>query len=298
MNTSQQKTENIRRTYFLMFFFLIGVIFIGWLFSEILGNSYILYFAVGFSLFMNFFSYWFSDKLVLKMAGAKEYKNREENRDLFDTTERLVRQIGIPMPKLYLIQDSSPNAFATGRNPKKSAVAVTSGLLETLDSRELEGVLAHELAHINNRDILLSTVVVILVGFISLLADFFLRSTIFGAFSNNDDNRSGGLILIVGIVLSILAPIGAMLIQLAISRKREFLADASGSSYTHNPSALASALEKISNFKGPLKKANSAMAHMYISDPFKKRRTKNWTKLFMTHPPVEERIKVLRGGRI
>ncbi len=296
MNISQQKSENIRKTYFLMLSFLVIVIGLGWFFSGMFGNSKILYFAVGFSLIMNIFSYWFSDKLVLKMSRAKQIK-REDNRELFDMVERMVRKIKLPMPKLYIIEDASLNAFATGRNAKNSAVAVTSGLLNVLDNRELEGVIAHELSHINNKDILLSTVVVVLVGFISLLADMVLRSAIFGGFSKNDDNSTGGVSILIGLILAVLAPIGATLIQLAISRKREFLADASGASITHNPSGLASALEKISASPIRLKKANSATAHMYISDPFKKKKIK-FMKYFMTHPPAEERIKILRGGRI
>ncbi|MCK4386653.1 MAG: M48 family metalloprotease [Candidatus Pacebacteria bacterium] len=281
-----------------MAFFLIFVIGVGWVFSYIYGNQNILYFAIGFSLLMNIFSYWFSDKIVLKMSGAKQIK-REDNRDLFDIMERLIHQIGLPMPKLYLINDASPNAFATGRNAKNSAVAVTSGLLNILERRELEGVLSHEISHIANKDILIATLIVVLVGFVSLLSDFFLRATFFKSLGGrNNDNQAGIIMTIAGIVLAILTPFAAMLIQLAISRKREFLADASGASLTHNPSGLASALEKISKNALPLKRASHATAHLYISNPYKRKRpTGLLAKLFMTHPPVEERIGALLGKK-
>ncbi|MCK5021824.1 MAG: M48 family metallopeptidase [Candidatus Pacebacteria bacterium] len=281
-----------------MFFFLVFVIGIAWIFSYIFGNPSILYFAIGFSFIMNFFSYFFSDKVVLKMSGAKEIK-REENRELFDTVERLSRQAHLPVPKIYIMNEQSPNAFATGRNAKHSAVAVTSGLLNTLDQRELEGVIAHELSHIDNNDILISTIIVVLVGFISLLSDFFLRATFFRSLGRSDDNQAGSIMTIVGVILAILTPFVAMLIQLAISRKREFLADASASSLTHNPSGLASALEKISQASIPLKKMSRATAHLYISDPYKKKKSVGFlTKAFMTHPPIEDRIRILRGGRV
>ena len=300
MNISHQKAKNTQKTYLLMFLFLIVVIGIGWVFSYVFENQNILYFAIGFSLLINIFSYWFSDKIVLKMSGAKLI-SRNDNRDLFDSVERLVRQSGLIMPKLYIINDPSPNAFATGRNAKNSAVAVTTGLLNLLDKRELDGVIAHELSHISNKDILIATVVVVLVGFVSLLSDFFIRMSIFGGLKRNDNNQAGGIITIVGIVLAIIAPFIVILIQLAISRKREFLADASAVSLTHNSSGLASALEKISQNHLPIKKASRATAHLYISDPYKQKqkiKTGFLVKMFMTHPPVEERVRVLRGGTI
>ncbi len=281
-----------------MFLFLVLVIGVGWTFSYFFENQSILYFAVGFSLLMNIFGYWFSDKVVLKMSGAKLI-SRNDNRELFDSVERLVRQSGLPMPKLYIINDPSPNAFATGRNAKKSAVAVTTGLLDILDSRELDGVIAHELSHISNKDILIATIVVVLVGFVSLLSDFFIRMSIFGGLKRDNDNQGGSIITIIGVILAILTPFIAMLIQLAISRKREFLADASAAALTHNPSGLASALEKISQNSLSIKRASHAIAHLYISDPYKYRKRKKkgfLVKMFMTHPPVEERVKALRGG--
>jgi len=299
MNISHQKAKNTQKTYLLMFLFLVVVIGIGWIFSYFFQNQFILYFAIGFSLLMNVFGYWFSDKVVLKMSGAKLI-SRNDNRKLFDSVERLVRQAGLLMPKLYIINDPSPNAFATGRNAKNSAVAVTTGLLNILDSRELDGVIAHELSHISNKDILIATIVVVLVGFVSLLSDFFIRMSIFGGLKRDNDNKIGGIVVIIGIVLAILTPFIAMLIQLAISRKREFLADASAVALTHNSSGLASALEKISQNSLPIKRASHATAHLYISDPYKKIKKKKsfLVKMFMTHPPVEERVKILRGGRI
>ena len=298
MNIQAQKSKNIRKTYLLMSLFLVVVIGVGWFFSELMDSRNILYFAVGFSLLMNIFSYWFSDKIVLKMSGAKQIK-REENRNLFDTVERLSRQAYLPIPKIYIMNDASLNAFATGRNAKNSAVAVTQGLLNVLDQRELEGVLAHELSHIQNNDILIATIVVVLVGFVSLLSDFFLRSLFFRSLGGRDnDNQAGGVMMLIGVILAIFSPFIAMIIQLAISRKREFLADASGAALTHNPSGLASALEKISSSGISMKKASRATAHMFISNPYKKRRkTGLLSKMFMTHPPTEERIDALLGRR-
>ncbi len=275
--------------------FLVVVIFLGWGFSYFYNEPGILYIAVFFSIFMNFFSYWYSDKIVLKMSGAKPV-SRDSHRELWNITENLSITAGLPMPKLYIIEDPAPNAFATGRNKEHAAVAVTTGLLSVLDRVELEGVIAHELAHINNKDILLQTLVVVLVGFVTLLADFFLRMTIFGG--GNRDSKGGQaqmIMLVIGLVLSILAPIVATVIQLAISRKREFLADSSGALLTRYPEGLASALEKISSYSGQMRKANHATAHMYISNPFGSKSKKGYHKWFMTHPPVEERLSALRG---
>ena len=280
--------------------FFVVVISIGWLFARIYGDSSFVVVAVAFSLFMNFFSYWFSDKIVLAMSGARPIK-REEDIELYRIVENLCIAAGLKMPKIYMINDPSPNAFATGRNQERAAVAVTSGLRQTLNKNELEGVIAHELSHIGNKDILISTIIVILVGFVALLSDFFLRAHFF---RGKRDNREGGgqaqlIMMLVGIILAILAPIAATLIQLAISRKREFLADASGALLTRYPEGLASALEKISNSQIPLRRINKATAHLYISSPLKGDKGTNWlTKLFMTHPPAEERIRVLRGLEI
>ncbi|NUQ56969.1 MAG: M48 family metallopeptidase [Candidatus Paceibacter sp.] len=280
-----------------MSLFLIIVVGIGWVFSRVYGDSSFVVVAVVFSLFMNFFSYWFSDKIVLAMSGARPI-SREEDLELYRIVENLCIAAGLEMPKIYMINDPSPNAFATGRNQEHAAVAVTSGLRQMLNKNELEGVIAHELSHIGNKDILVSTIVVILVGFVALLSDFFLRAQFFRG--RRDDREGGGqaqmLMLLAGIILAILTPIAAKLIQLAISRKREFLADASGALLTRYPEGLASALEKISNYPVALRRANNATAHLFIISPLKgKNGGTHWfAKLFMTHPPVEERVAALR----
>mgnify|MGYP001558821283 CR=1 FL=1 len=276
-----------------MSLFLVVVIGLGWFFGLYYGNPNILYFFVIFSILMNVFSYWFSDKVVLKLAGAKE-ASREANFDLYTIVENLSITAGLPMPKVYIVTDSAPNAFATGRNKEHAVVAVTTGLLNILDKTELEGVIGHELSHVGNRDMLLSTVVVVLVGFVSILADVFIRSTFFGGHRDND-SKGSGVLMIVGIVLSILAPIFAMLIQLAISRKREFLADASGALLTRYPQGLASALKKIAEHSRPMTRQSKAIAHLYISDPKGSAFGKKVTGFFATHPPVEERVRALIG---
>ena len=297
MTLYTQRSSNVRKTWLLFTVFLIVVIGIGWVFSRIYANPSILYFAVVFSVLMNVIAYWYSDKIVLKMARAIpiEHKSAPE---LYHIVENLSITAGLPMPKIYLIREKQPNAFATGRNPKHAVVAVTEGLLEKLDRSELEGVLAHELSHVGNRDMLLSTVVVVLVGFISIISDMFLRSAFWGGLGRRDDReggQAGAILMIVGIALSILAPIAAMLIQLAISRKREFLADSSGALLTRYPEGLASALQKISSDSTPMRVANNTTAHLWLDDPFKGQKKTSWLrKLFMTHPPVEERIKCLR----
>jgi heat shock protein HtpX len=228
------------------------------------------------------------------VSGAKPLE-RKEAKELFRLVENLAITSGIPTPKLYLIDDSAPNAFATGRDPNHAAIAVTSGLLEKLNRTELEGVLAHEMSHVTNYDIRLSTIVVVLVGIIALASDWFLRSLWWGGGRrrDRDGESSSGIFMLVGIILAILAPIAATLIQLAVSRKREFLADASGALLTRYPEGLASALEKIASDKEPLEVANKATAHMYFENPLKDYKgTVN--NLFSTHPPVAERIKALR----
>lgn len=289
-----QQSKNVTKTWLLMTAFFVIVILLGWFFSVYYNNPEILYFFFIFSLLMNVFSYWFSDKIVLKLAGAKPAK-REEYFNLYTSVENLSITAGLPMPKVYVVEDSAPNAFATGRDKNHAVVCATTGLLSILNKTELEGVIAHELSHIGNRDMLLSTIVVVLVGFVTILADVFRRNLFWGNMSRNrDDNeRGGGLLVIFGIILSILAPIFAMLIQLAISRKREFLADASGALLTRYPEGLASALEKISQYSRPMSHQSSVIAHLYISDPKGSKLGKKISGLFATHPPVEERIKAL-----
>lgn len=291
-----QQGSNTRKTWLLMAVFLAIVVALGWLISFYYNNQAILYIAIAFSLVMNFASYWWSDKIVLSMAGAKP-ASHDENMELYHLVENLAITAGLPLPKIYIINDSAPNAFATGRDKKHAVVAVTTGLLGMLDKNELEGVIAHELSHIGNRDILLQSAVVVLVGLIAILSDMFVRSRlIFG--SNDNDNKAGGILAIVGVIFIILSPIIATLIQLAISRQREFLADSSGALLTRYPEGLASALEKIGGYNRPMQKASNAMAHLYIANPFGARATKGVAKLFLTHPPIEERVAKLRGLNI
>lgn len=289
-----QQDSNIRKTWFLMAVFLIVVILVGWGISWYLNSPIILYIAVAFAVFMNVFSFWYSDKIVVKMTGAKIVPDEGEYKELHNIVENLAITAGLPKPALYIVDDPAPNAFATGRNPEHAVVAVTTGILKILDRSELEGVLAHELSHVGNRDMLVSTVAVVLVGFLAILADLFLRMTFFGGGSNRE--RGGVLFLILGIIAAILVPIAAKLIQLAISRKREFLADASGALLTRYPEGLASALLKISEHGQQMRRANHATAHLFIANPFSSGSGKaKWmNKLFSTHPPVEDRIRALR----
>ncbi|MCR4274881.1 MAG: M48 family metallopeptidase [Candidatus Campbellbacteria bacterium] len=289
------KENNITKTWLLMVGFLCIIVVVGWFFGQVYGAPEIVYAAVIFSLVMNIGSYWYSDKLALSLSGARPAV-REEFFDLYTVTENLSITAGIPMPKIYVITDDAPNAFATGRNPEHATIAVTTGLLHMLDRSELEGVIAHELSHIRNWDILLSTVVVIIVGFLSLLSDFFLRTS--RHIRGGDDNRGNALFVIAGIVLAILTPIAGLCIQLAISRKREFLADASGALLTRYPEGLAGALSKISSYTQPMKRVHKATAHLFISSPLGGGHEKKigfWRKLFLTHPPVSERIGALLG---
>jgi heat shock protein HtpX len=294
MNLYNQQSKNVTKTWVLMTVFFVVIILFGWFFSFYYGNPNILYIFVVFSILMNVFSYWFSDKIVLKLAGAKPAR-REEYFDLYTSVENLSITAGLPMPKVYVVQDDAPNAFATGRDKNHAVIAATTGLLAILDKTELEGVLAHELSHIGNRDMLLSTVVVVLVGFITILADVFTRSLFFGGGNRDNDNKGAGILMIVGIVLSILAPIFALLIQLAISRKREFLADASGALLTRYPEGLANALRKISQYSKPMNRQSGTIAHLYIADPKGSGIGKKIKGLFATHPPVEDRVKALVG---
>ncbi|MBM3272233.1 zinc metalloprotease HtpX [Candidatus Kaiserbacteria bacterium] len=289
------RSRNVLRTWVLMGSFLIGVIAIGFLASQYFGDSSILYVAVGFSLITNVFAYWFSDKVALASAGATP-ADEAEYRELHRIIENLAITAGLPKPRVYIIHDPAPNAFATGRDPKHAAVAVTTGLLGMMDRSELEGVLAHELSHVGNRDILVMTVAVVLVGFISVIADMFMRMSMFGGGDNRD---RGPIVIIAAVFAMILAPIAAQLIQLAISRRREFLADASGALLTRYPEGLASALVKIGSYAAPMERASSATAHLFISNPFGAHRAGKFEAgLFATHPPLENRIAALRGMRV
>ncbi len=282
------QSENITKTWVFLTGFFLLIIALGWVFAEVYGNANILYVAVFLSLIMNVGSYWWSDKIVLSLVGAKQIA-KEDNPELWNIVENLAITAGLPMPKLYIVDDPSPNAFATGRDKEHAAVAVHTGILRILNRTELEGVLAHELSHVGNRDTLISTIVVVLAGLVSILSHWFLRASMFGG--RDRENKAGAFFMIVGFILAILAPIFATLIQLAISRKREFLADASGALLTRYPEGLASALEKISGAGVQSTTASNATSSLYFSNPF---REGGISKLFMTHPPVEERIAALR----
>jgi heat shock protein HtpX len=287
--------SNIKKTWILLIGFVLFIIFLGWFFSYVLDDSVFLIMAVILSIVQGFTSYWYSDKIVLAITGAKEIK-KSDNPELYRLVENLSITAGLPLPKIYIINEAQPNAFATGRDEKHAVIAVTRGLLEKLERVELEGVIAHELSHIGNKDILLGSVLVVLVGIVALLSRMFLRFSYFsGGRSRNKKSRGSGLIfLVLGIIGVVLAPIIASLIS--ISRKREFLADATGGLLTRYPEGLARALEKISQDPNPMRKMDNSTAHLYVSNPFKKR---DWlSKLFSTHPPVEERIRALRGMKV
>jgi heat shock protein HtpX len=293
-----QQSSNIRKTWFMMTGFLLLIIALGFILSVVYNNAMLLYIAIGVSLLMNISAYWFSDKIVLSMAGARHIESKQEYPELWNTLENLCITAGLPMPKLYVIDDPAPNAFATGRDKDHAVVAVTTGLIPLLTKSELEGVLAHELAHIGNRDMLVQTAVVVFAGIISFVADMALRVSVLGG----DSERKNPVFLVLAVVAIILLPIAATVIRLAISREREFLADATGALITRYPEGLASALQKISNFHQPMKVQHAAIAHLYISDPSgindvseaREHEKVSWfAKLFMTHPPVQERIDAL-----
>ena len=291
------KESNIRKTWFLITAFLLLVISMGWVFGEVFQNPAIFIFAFGLSIVMSVSSYWWSDKIVVMTTGAR-LAPEDQYREFHNVVENLAITAGLPKPRVYIVESPQPNAFATGRNPKHAVVAVTTGLLNIMDRSELEGVLSHELSHVGNYDMLVSTVVVVLVGVIQLLSDIMLRSM----FYRGDRDRGGGsaVLIIFAIALAILAPLGGILMQLAVSRKREFLADASGALLTRYPEGLARALEKLSRDNTPMRQANHATAHLWLDDPYqgKEKKMSFITKIFMTHPPIEERIAKLRGLKV
>lgn len=297
MTLYQEQSSNVAKTWALMIGFFLVVIAIGWAISWYYGDVSILYIAVAVALIMNVGSYWFSDKLVLSMTGAKP-ATREEFFDFYTVTENLAISAGLPMPKLYVINDPAPNAFATGRDEKHAVVAATTGLLSMMDRSELEGVIGHELSHIKNKDMLVMTVAVVLAGVVAIVADMFLRMSFYGG-GNRDNNGKGGAIMaVLAIVAIVLAPIAAQLIKLAISRRREYLADASGALLTRYPEGLASALRKIGSYGRPMQKASHATAHLFIGNPFGAQAGEFMNRMFATHPPVEDRIKRLLGGQV
>ncbi len=293
MSTLYTEAEkNVYKTYVYLTGFFLLVMAIGWVLSYLFETTLILWVAVAISIIMSFTSYWYSDKVVLSMNKARPAKKKEFP-ELYRRTENLAIANGLPMPRLFIIEDKQPNAFATGRNPEHGVIAVTTGLLERLDNTELEAVLAHELSHIGNRDILISSVVVVLVGVVVLVADIFFRMAFFGGLGGRDKGHPA--ILLIALLFIILSPILAQLMKFAISRKREYLADSTAALNTRYPEGLASALEKISKDPNQLRSANDATAHLFIMNPFRGKEQKSWfRKLFMTHPPVEERIKKLR----
>ncbi len=293
-NLYSLQSSNVRKTWlmFIVFFLVVGAI--GYVISAYYGDPSFLIFAVIFSVVYSLISYYSSAKIALKMARAQEI-TKQDNPLLWNIVENLSIEEGLPMPKLYITPEMQINAFATGRDPKHSAVAVTQGALQRLNKTELEGVLAHEMSHVRNRDILVSTVAAILAGIIAFIADIFLRSFMFGGIGGGRGRNSeaSGIFLLFAIVLSILAPIGTMLIQLAISRRREALADASGVMLTRYPQGLISALQKIQQDTTPMRSAKDSTAHMWIDTPFKGQHVSWWHKIWMTHPPIEERIAAL-----
>jgi heat shock protein HtpX len=296
----KQIDANKRRTIFLIIGFVVFNLLVGWAFAEFTEAGYIsLAIAIIISIVMALVSYYQGDKIALLAAGAKPIK-KQDNPYVYRMVENLCITAGLPLPKIYIIDDPAINAFATGRNPQHASIAITTGAIQKLENEELEGVIAHELSHIKNYDILVMTIVIVLVGMVALLGDWFFRIQLWGGGSRRrSDSRSGNqiqsILLIMGLIFLIISPIIAKLIQLAISRKREYLADASAALLTRYPAGLANALEKIKQVNlQPMRHANNATAHLYISSPFGKKK-QLFSKLFSTHPPIDDRIKALRA---
>lgn len=283
----------------MMAAFLIFVIAIGWFASYYYDSTAILYVAIAIALVMNIWAYWFSDRTAIAQARAVP-ADGPEYLELNRIVENLAITAGLPKPRVYIMTDPQPNAFSTGRDKNHAIVVVTTGLLQMMDRSELEGVIAHELSHIGNRDILVMTAAVVLVGVISLLANIFIRLSFFGGFGGGRDrNNANVIVLVFGVIAIILAPIAATLIQLAISRRREYLADASGALLTRYPEGLESALKKLGSYEAPLRTASTTTAHMYISNPFGAHPAGQWIQnLFSTHPPIEKRIEALEGTKV
>ncbi len=301
MLTYTEISKNKTYSVLLIFIFLLVIIGLGFVFSQVYNAPEFVLIAVVFSSVSAFISYFFLDKITLAISHAKEIDLKTQPQ-LYQVVENLTIAAGLPMPRVYIIEDTAMNAFATGRDPKHAVICVTTGLLSRLDRTELEGVLAHELSHIGNYDIRFMTLVVVMVGIITLLADWMVRFSLFGGKKRDSNDSGNGIFLIIGIILAILSPIVATLIKLAVSRRREFLADSSGALLTRYPEGLALALEKIAADTEPLEAANKATAHLYIANPFKSnaagensKSSTSWlANLFNTHPPIEERIKRLR----
>lgn len=291
MSMHNQIASNKRRTAVLLISFVVLLLGLAYLITQITGQRGMLFFVGLFSLSYAIFSYFAGAKMALAVNRAKEIQKRDNPR-LWQVVEKLAKAEGLPMPRVYIMQDPGLNAFATGRKPSVSAVCATTGLLEAANDSELEGVMAHELGHVKNYDMRVNTIAFALVGIISMIADFFWYITFFGGGNRREGNQ---LLYILAIVAVILAPIAAMLIQLAISRRREYLADATGALATRHPEGLASALQKIAARGSALKRQNTATAHMFFASPLS---GKTLAGLFSTHPPVEERVKALREMKL
>jgi len=296
INIYEQVDRNKRRSIVVMVLFVIFITLFVWAIANLLGyGPSVIGMALIFSGIISFGSYWWSDKIILGISGARPAQ-RNKDFNFFTVSENLAMAARIPKPKLYVIDSPALNAFATGRDPKHAVICVTSGLLEKLNRTELEGVVAHELSHVKNYDTRLMSIVTILVGMVVLIGDFFIRRSFFGGSRNRQSGNFGAIMLVVGIVVALLSPLIAKLIQLAISRRREFLADASAVLVTKFPPGLINALEKISEDKHNLKTATKATENLFIMNPFKGKQSKGWlTGLFNTHPPVNERISALKG---
>ena len=289
--------KNKRNSFLLIAAFVIFIILLGFVFGEVIYPGFGvagLFIAFVIAIIFAFFGYYFSDKIVLSISHAREVQ-KDEYPYLFNLIEGLAMAAGIPKPKAYVIDDTALNAFATGRDPEHSVIVVTTGIMNKLKREELEGVIAHEMSHIKNYDIRMMTLAVVFVGVVALLSDMMIRSMLWGRHDNRGRGSLSIVLLVVGILLAILAPIIATLLKLAVSREREYLADASGAMLTRNPNGLASALEKISADKEPLEAANKATAHLYISNPLKENNKGWFDGMFSTHPPIEKRIARLRG---
>jgi len=293
-----QITSNKRKSVLLIVVFVGVILLLGWLFDQYSGESGGIGIAIIVSFLATLLSYFAGDKIALSVSRAEPIA-KEQNPYLYRMVENLCITAGLPLPKIYIIQDTAINAFATGRDPTHASIAVTRGALDQLENEELEGVLAHELSHIKNYDVRFMMLVVVLVGAIGIMSYWFRHILFFGGRRSNN-RRGADPLIIIGIVLAILSPLIAELIKLAVSRKREFLADASGSLLTRYPEGLASALEKLQQDHTPMRQANHATAHLWLDDPYQGKEPKiSWiTKIFMTHPPIEERIKRLRALQI
>lgn len=294
MNIHSQISSNKTKTILIMVLFTMFIGFLAYIFGQASGYGYSFTgTALIISGILSFSSYYWSDKVVLSLSGARPADPKRDF-DFYTVTENMAIAAGVPKPKLYVIDDPAMNAFATGRDPNHAVIVATTGILQKLTRAELEGVIAHEMSHVKNYDIRVMSIVTVLVGFIAILADMFLRSMWRGSRRNRDEG--GGIIMIAGLVLGLLSPLIAQLIQLAVSRRREYLADASGALLNRNPDALADALQKLASDRNPLHSASNATAHLFITNPFKGKEVRNWfAGLFNTHPPIEERIKILRA---